>query len=155
MLIGNRWVENTRLKILNTDAVIGAAWQTFPGHIVTNLSERGFLWSLTHTGQTALGTSLQEWQILFDGHPPHQGFFRSDIDNSVARTNSQQPTTMPMPPLDVPPNTEVTIRGRRVAGAVNWVSMTNLYIIVYYMKDWDAALPAVCFPTDVARPDSI
>lgn len=154
MLIGNRWVENVRLKILNSDLLIGAAWGTYPGFVRTNLSERGFLWSLQNTGYAALAV-IQEWQILFDGHPPHQGFFQAEIDNTIVKQPPQLPTLLPMPPIDIPSDCEVTVRGRRVAGAVNWTSMLSLYILVYYIKDWEAAAPSVCFPTDVARPDSV
>ena len=153
MLIGNRWVEDTRLKILNGFLALGAAWGTYDAQIQTNLTERGFVVGLSHMGGDAVN-HIAALQILFDGQPAHQGFLRFAMDNNVARMGNQQPTTMSMPQLDIPPNTVVEVRGQITVGVVNPNSYVDLIAVVYYIKDWEAA-PAVCFPTDVVAPDPV
>jgi len=154
MLIGNRWVKKTRLKILNSTVGVTPAWIPFPGAIQTNLSERGLLVGFTHFFSAAAGMMIQ-FQILFDGQPAHQGFFRAagEFAQPLYMSN-QQPTTMLMPHLDVPENTEVTVRAQVPIGA-GFNSYIDLYVVTYYVKDWDAALPAVCFPTDVVAPGQV
>lgn len=153
MLIGNRWVENTRLKILNTQVALGAAWVTFPGTIQTNLSECGFLTGLWNVGLDEV-SSIWELQVLFDGQPQHTGTFRGLIQGFPTPVQ-EPPNRLLMPQLDIPANTEVTVRGRISVGANMTASYLDLYVVVYYVKDWEAALPAVCFPTDVAPPGQV
>lgn len=154
MLIGNRWVEKTRLKILNTNVILAGAWVAYPGVIQTNLSERGFLvgFSVFHGAAAA---NLADFQILFDGQPAHQGFFRTSAEfaQPIYMAN-QQPATMEMPHLDIPENTEVSLRGQVEIG-LGFNSYVDLYAVVYYVKDWEAAQPSVCFPTDVVPRDPV
>ena len=154
MVIGNRWVENTRLKILNANVVLVAAWRTFPGLIQTNLTERGFLVGFNHWCLEV--DMFARYQILFDGQSPHQGFFRAATD-FVAPQNMTSPkaATMLMPQLDIPANTEVTLRGQAFIGGGVTNTYIDLFAVVYYIEDWEAALPAVCLPTDVAPPDQV
>lgn len=154
MLIGNRWVEKTRLKILNSDVICGAAWADFPGQLQTNLSERGFLAGFSTLGVATPGARM-EFQILFDGQPVHQGNIRAFQDNAMARSANQQPMSMAIPAIDIPENTVVTVRVRRATVVAAFVSYIDLYAVVYYVKDWDAALSAVCFPTDVVPPGQV
>lgn len=153
MLIGNRWVKKTRLKILNGFLAVTPAWATYAGQINTNLSERAYLVGFHQLYSSAAGTMLQ-LQILFDGQPAHQGFFRAGIEPADRYQANIQPTSMRMPCLDVPPNTEVTVRGNIAFGA-NHNSYVDLYAVVYYLKDWEDALPAVCFPSDVVAPGQV
>lgn len=154
MLIGNRWLEKTRLKILNSFVAVTPAWVDYPGAMQTNLTEKGYLVGFTHFFSAAAGMLIQ-FQILFNGQPAHQGFFRAsgEFAQPIYMSN-QQPATMLMPQLDVPPDTEVTVRGQVPIGA-GFNSYIDLYMVVYYLTDWDAALPAVCFPTDVAPPGQV
>lgn len=154
MLIGNRWVKKTRLKILNSFLLLGGAWAPYPGAVQTNLSERGIIVGFTHFNGAA-ANNLCEFQILFDGQPAHQGFFRAvgEFAQPIYMSN-QQPTTMLMPQLDVQPNTEVSVRGHVSAGA-GFNSYVDLFVVVYYLKDWEDALPAVCFPSDVVAPGQV
>lgn len=154
MLIGNRWVENTRLKILNANDIVGAGWITYAGAIATNLSERGFLCGF-HCLGLPTAACLMEFQILFDGQPQHQGEIRAYLDPAMARSANNQPFKMCMPPIDIPENTEVTVRGRIANGVAGFVSYIDLYAVVYYVKNWEQALPAVCFPTDAVSPGSV
>ena len=154
MLIGNRWLEKTRMKILNSFLLLAPAWAIYPAVIQTNLSERGMIVGFTHFNGAAVG-NLCEFQILFDGQPAHQGFIRAggEFAQPLYMAN-QQPSTMLFPQLDIQPNTEVSVRGHVSAGA-GFNSYIDLYVVVYYLSDWDAALPAVCFPTDVVAPDPV
>jgi hypothetical protein len=154
MLIGNRWVEKTRLKFLNSDLILGAAWGDYPGDLTTNLSEVGFLVGFTSYPRGTQMTLL-EFQILFDGQPQHEGFIRGMWDVGMSSSANQQPMTNAMPHIDIPENTVVTMRGRIANGALGFVNYIDLYAVVYYVKDWEAALPAVCFPTDVVPPDQV
>jgi hypothetical protein len=155
MLVGNRWVERTRLKILNGQLLpVGAAWADVVGAIQTNLSERGFLVGFSVL-YGAAGASRVDFQIVFDGQPAHQGFFRANFEPvAPVWMGNFQPTTMSMPHLDIPENTEVTVRARVAAGG-GFNLFLDLCAVVYYVKDWDAAVPAVCFPTDVVPPGQV
>jgi hypothetical protein len=154
MVIGNRWVQNARLKILNGNVVLVAAWRTFPGLIQTNLTERGFLIGFNHWSFEV--NLFSRYQILFDGQPPHQGFFRAATDFTLLQNMSTpEVATMLMPQLDIPPNTDVTVRGQAFIGGGVTNTYIDLFAVVYYIKDWEAALPAVCFPTDMVPPGQV
>lgn len=154
MLIGNRWVEKTRLKILNSFLLLGGAWAAYPAVVQTNLTERGMVVGFTHFGGAA-AANICEFQILFDGQPAHQGFFRAagEFAQPIYMAN-QQPATLLFPQLDIEPNTEISVRGHVGVGA-GFNSYIDLYVVVYYLKDWEAAVPAVCFPTDVVAPGQV
>jgi len=153
MLIGNRWVENTRLKILNGFLAVTGVWADYAGALNTNLSERAFLVGFHQLYSSAAGT-LVNLQILFDGQPAHQGFFRAGLEPADRYQANIQPTSMGMPHLDVPSNAEVSIRGQLAFGA-NHNSYIDLYAVVYYIKDWERAEQAVCFPSDVVPPGQV
>lgn len=151
-MIGNRWVEKTRLKILNGYLLVGGIWAPYNAVLQTNLSERGFLIGFSHMGGWSVNTMIRT-QILFDGQPAHQGFFRIAMDMINVEIGNQQPTRMSTPQLDIPENTEVSVRAQLDFGLAvdSWI---DLAAVVYYIKDWEAA-PPVCFPTDVVPPDPV
>jgi len=143
MLIGNRWVENTRLKILSADSIMSnGVWTPFAGSISTSLEERGVLVGLkAYYG--AAGFNQEVWLNLeFNTQVMHEGYFRVSL---YIAQGYVQPTQMEMPHLDVPSDTEVTVSGRLSVAPANIVKL-DLYMIAYYLKDFEAAAP-VCFPT--------
>lgn len=148
MLIGNTWVKGARLRILNTFVSVPAAttWVAMPQTLVLNNEEQAFIVGLVQVFSAAAG-ALQNTQITYDGAACHEGVFRSSKDsgaNMLILQGNQQPTTLAMPYLDVPPDTEIGLRVRHELGGVS-NSYMDLYVVSYYMRDQDQAAP-VCFP---------
>ena len=156
MLIGNTWIEKARLRILNGFVLFPAnpVWVAFPQTIVLGNKECGIIVGLQQLfSSVAIG--LTNVQILFNGTTAHDGFFRTSCDNggnTLVMQGNQQPTTVTMPPVDVLPDTEISLRGRFQAGLGGGgnVSM-DLYLISYYMADQSFPFAPVCFP-DADRP---
>ena len=149
MLIGNTWVKGARLRILNAFVAVPASpvWINFPQTLVLNNEERAFTVGLSIVFTKAAG-GLLEIQLLYDGTAAHEGFFHvcTDVaDNMDTKLSNQQPTTMPMPFLDVPPDTEIGLRSRFMpGGGVN--CYLDLFVVSYYMKDQEPAAGPVCYP---------
>lgn len=148
MLIGNRWLENARLKTLNIDGIVLANWVVLAGNITTGLTEKGILKGLSTFGATNANTILQI-KVLVDGSPIHQGDFRVSTDAATVENNNVQPTCMPMPELDIPPNSTVEIMTRVQAGGVVALFF-DLHMIAYQVKEFEQAVPPVCMVTDLA-----
>lgn len=147
MLIGNRWVENAYLKILNTTLVAGAAWAVCPGNIVTGLTEKGVIKGLNAAGGCN-ANSVIAICILVDGDPIHQGYFRVFEDPTVWFAGNQQPVTLTMLELDVPTDSCVELMVRVDSGAASDLDY-DLFMIAYEVKDWEQAIHPVCFVPDV------
>lgn len=147
MLIGNRWVENAYLKVLNTLQIAGAAWVVCPGNITTGLSEKGILKGLNAAGGNN-AVSVVAIQVLVDGAPIHQGDFRVYEDPTVWFAGNQQPTTMPMPELDIPTDSCVEIMIRLEAGGAVELRY-DLFMICYEVESWKQAVQPVCYVEDV------
>jgi len=147
MLIGNRWVENAYLKVLNSIQVAGANWIVIPGQLTTGLAERGVLKGLNAAGGNN-AVSVVAIQVLVDGSPIHQGDFRVYEDPTVWFAGNQQPTTMPMPELDIPTDSTIELMVRLEAGGAVELRF-DLFMIAYQIRDWDAAVQPVCFIDDV------
>jgi len=147
MLIGNRWVENAYLKILNSIQVAGANWVVIPGQLTTSLAERGVLKGLNAAGGNN-AVAVVAIQVLVDGSPVHQGDFRVYEDPTVWFAGNQQPTTMPMPELDIPTDSVIELMVRLEAGGAVELRF-DLFMIAYQVKDWEAAVQPVCFIDDV------
>jgi len=157
MLIGNTWIEKARLRILNGFqlAPAGGAWGVFAQNIVLGNKEYGIICGLQQIFSACAG-GLVETQILFNGTTAHDGFFRSSIDsgaNMLILQGNQQPTTVIMPAVDVPPDTEIGLRSRFTIGCAGGANIyMDLYLISYYMADQKVPFAPVCAPgTD--RPD--
>ena len=145
MLIGNRWLENTRMKILNADDVMSAgAWTRFTGSVSTNLQERGIIVGLSTFARANPGQEIF-LNIEYDGQVMHEGFFRANICLNNPRDGNLQPAQMQMPALDVPSDVEVTISGRLDAGVDAPVNI-DFYMVVYYLHDFEAATQTCFFP---------
>lgn len=151
MLIGNTWVEKARLRILNGFVLgpAGGAWGLMPQTMVLSNEERGILIGLQLVF-TACAGGLLETQILLNGTTAHDGFFRSSTDsgaNTLVLQGNQQPTTVTMPPIDVPPDTELGLRSRWAVGCGGGANIyMDLYVVTYYMTDQKASFASVCFP---------
>lgn len=147
MLIGNTWVKGARLRILNAFVSVPAAttWIMMPQTLVLNNEERAFIVGLTQVQSGAAGALLNS-QITYDGTACHEGWFRSAKDQGAqgAFIGNQQPTTVIMPRLDVPPDTEIGLRVRHEIGGIS-NQYLDLFVVSYYMRDQDRAAP-VCFP---------
>ena len=151
MLIGNTWVKGARLRILNCallPAPAAGAWGVAPQTLILNNEEHAFIVGLQMIF-TACAGGMLEAQVLYDGTAAHEGFFRSVTDagaNAITLRGNQQPTTMAMPFLDVPRDTEIGLRARWGIGCAGGANVYyDLYIVSYYMRDQDQAAP-VCFP---------
>ena len=157
MLIGNMWIEKARLRILNLFLLVpaGGAWGVFPQTIVLSNEERAFIVGFQQLYSACAGGILGT-QILFNGTTAHDGFFRASTDtgaNTLVLQGNQQPTTMGMPPIDVPPDTEIGVRVRFEAGCAGGANAYyDLYIVSYYPVDQKVVMPPVCFPGAV-QPD--
>ena len=150
MLIGNTWIKNAKLRILNGFVIVPATptWITFGETLQLNHDEEG----ITVGFQQLLASSANgvlEMQILYNHTAAHEGYFRTSTDNGPdmeVRIGNQQPTTMPMPMLDVPPSTLIGMRARFNPGTgVNLY--LDLYVVTYYRSE-QAWLKPECFPTD-------
>ena len=156
MLIANRWIDKARLRILNCLLLVpaGGAWGTFPQTIVLSNKERGIIYGLQQLFTACTGGVL-DTQILFNGTTAHDGFFRSSTDpglNTLVLQGNQQPTTVTMPAVDVPPGTEIGLRSRFGIGCGGGANVyMDLYLISYYMADQSVPFAPVCFP-DADRP---
>lgn len=147
MMIGNRWVENAYLKVLNSIQLTGANWTVVPGNITTGLTEKGILKGLNAAGGNN-AVAVVAIQVLVDGAPIHQGDFRVYEDPTVWFAGNQQPTTMPMPELDIPTDSCVELMVRLEAGGAVELRF-DLFMIAYEVKDWERAMQPVCFVPDV------
>lgn len=156
MLIGGRWLNKARLRILNGELACpaGGAWGVFPQTLVLSNDERAFVVGLQQLFSTCAG-GVVETQILFNGTTAHDGFFRSSTDtglNTLILQGNQQPTTVKMPAIDVPPDTEIGMRARFGVGCGGGANVyMDLYVITYYLTDQKTGLAPVCFP-DADRP---
>ena len=147
MLIGNRWVENAYMKILNTDGIIAGGITVLPGHILTGLTEKGVLVGLNVAGGNNAG-SIIDLAVYVDGASIHQGYFRCFEDPTTWFAGNQQPTTMQMPPLDIPTDSTVELAaGLNAGAAVNLYF--DLFMICYELKDFEQAVQPVCYIGDV------
>lgn len=151
MLIGNMWINNARLRILNTVVAFpaGPGWIAFPGAIVLGNEEHGIIVGLQQLfSSVAIG--LTNMQILFNGTTAHDGFFRTSCDNggnTLIMQGNQQPTSVEMPPIDVAPDTEISLRGRFQAGLGGGGNVyMDLYLVSYYMRGQKLPFRPVCFP---------
>jgi len=147
MLIGNRWVENAYLKILNTNGLVGGVLTVLPGHIITGLTEKGVLVGLNVSGGSN-ARSVIDVSVFVDGASLHQGHFRCFEDPTVWFAGNQQPTTMQMPPLDIPTDSTVELAVLLNAGAAVDLSF-DLFMIAYEIKDFEQAVQPVCYIEDV------
>lgn len=151
MLIGNTWIEKARLRILNCLLAIpaGGAWGVFPQTIVLSNKEHGIIFGLQQVFSACAGGVL-DTQILFNGTTAHDGFFRSSTDtglNTLILQGNQQPTTVTMPAVDVPPDTEIALRSRFRVGCAGGANVyMDLYLVSYYMADQAFPFSPVCFP---------
>ena len=147
MLIGNTWIKGAWLRILNAFAVVPAAtaFVTFPETLQLNNKEQGFIVGFQQLGGSSAGGILN-FQITFDGKAAHEGFFRSSTDTIEARIGNRQPTTMGMPLLDVPPDTEIGMRARFQTG-VGVNMFLDLYVISYYIEEQEDVKAPTCFTT--------
>jgi len=118
-----------------------------PQTLILNNEERGIVVGLTQVFSAAAG-ALSNIQITYDGAACHEGWFRASKDtgaNTLVLQGNQQPTTLIMPLLDVPPDTEIGLRVRHELGGIS-NSYIDLFVIAYYMKDQDPAAGPVCYP---------
>jgi len=147
MQIGNLWVKNARLRILNgLVAVPGTpAWIAFPQTLFLDNEEHAIIVGLQQLFTASAGGVIN-LQILFNGTTAHDGYIRSCTDaTSSLLIGNQQPTCMPFPPIDVPPDTEIGMRAQFMPGVGVNLYM-DLYLVSYYMADQEVAMKPVCFP---------
>jgi len=150
MLIGNTWIENARLRILNGFQAIAATpvWATFGQTLVLNQDEEGIIVGFQQLVSASAGGVL-EMQILFNDTACHEGYFRSNTDNvagSGVTVGNRQPTQMAMPFLDVPPGTEIGLRARFLPG-VGVNLYLDLYVVAFHRAEQEFLAP-ICFPSD-------
>jgi hypothetical protein len=151
MLICNTWIEKARLRILNTNMLgpAAGAWGVMPQTIVLSSKEHGIMLGLQQL-YTACAGGVLDAQILLNGTTAHDGFFRSSTDagaNALTLQGNQQPTTVSMPPIDVPPDTEIGLRIRWGVGCAGGANVyMDLYVITYYMTDQKLPFAPGCFP---------
>lgn len=148
MIINGFWFDNARLRILNGYQVIPATptWATFPDTLQLGEDEMGICVGFQQHSSSSAGGIL-ELQILYNDTAAHEGYFRTSTTNAVneyVRIGNQQPTTMPMVNMYVPPSTLIGLRARfAVAGGVNLY--LDLYVVTWYRQDTPKMMP-VCFP---------
>ena len=144
MLIGNRWVENTRLRVLNAnDNITSLAWTRFAGGVQTQVGEKGIIVGITTASRGAPGQEL--WlQLETDGRAMHDGYLRVNICSNNLRDVNLQPAQMQMPHLDVQENEFVTVSGRLDSGIAGIMGI-DLYVVTYYLEDYKRA-GSVAFP---------
>jgi len=134
---------------LNAFVSVPAAttWVDMPETLVLNNDERAIVVGLTQVFSAAAGALLNV-QITYDGAACHEGWFRASKDsgaNMLILQGNQQPTTLAMPLLDVPPDTEIGLRVRHELGGVS-NQYLDLFVVSYYMRDQDPAAGPVCYP---------
>jgi hypothetical protein len=146
MLIGNRWVENAYLKILNLLYTSTANWVVVPGVLTTGLAEKGIVKGLSTAGGSN-ARSVVAIKILVDGSPIHQGSFRAYHDPTVWFPGNQQPIAMHMPELDIPPDSCVELMVRTDSGAHVELNY-DFFMLTYEVKSWEQAVQPVCYLED-------
>lgn len=150
MLIGNTWIENAKLRILNGLVTVppAPAWVTFPQTLQLNLDEEAIIVGFQHLASVCRGVRT-ELQILYNGTACHEAFVQTSLDNPLAMDiliGNRQPVTMPAPTLDVKPNTLIGLRARLSAG-LGCLLYLDLYVVTFYRSEVRELAP-MCFPTD-------
>ena len=149
MIIAGRLLKNVVYQGLSTTYLglsVPAAWTPVVGSIQTGMDQEGVACWVMASGQSAGG--YLDVKCSINGESIHVGdSWRIACDVGVPAMT--QVAGGNFPAVYLPKDSEMTFSLYATAGGPIIVHF-NAVVACWYAKEWDEAIPEVCFPTEVA-----